>query len=135
MALAPQYARAVTWLQDDGSMARRREETAFADSPRGQARRAHERGDLFFQIQLEVSRLSGESSFFGATSNTLRQDGGPDPLGEIEAEGWHLEHAGYVFVETGATSSNRLLPTGQGTVTQGVVLGVYLFRRADGAAG
>jgi hypothetical protein len=120
-------------LEDDGSLARRREDATFAESPRGLARRAHEQGDEFFQIQLEVSRLSGESSFFGSTSNSLRQGGGPDLLSQIEGEGWHLEHAGYVFVETGATSSNRLLPTGQGTVTQGVVLGVYLFRRVEAA--
>jgi hypothetical protein len=33
-----------------------------------------------------------------------------------------------MFVETGATTTNRMMSTGQGTVTRGVVRGIYLFR-------
>jgi hypothetical protein len=121
----------MTWLDGPGDAARRRDAAAHDLSPVAQAKRAHERGDRFFQLQMEVSRLAGDPSFFGASSNELAAGGGPGLLAEIEDEGWHLEHVGYAFVETGATSSNRLLPTGQGTVTQGVVVGVYLFRRVE----
>jgi hypothetical protein len=50
-------------------------------------------------------------------------------LGQIEQLGWHLEHAGWTFIETGATSSDMIFGSGQGTVTQGEVTGIYLFRR------
>ncbi|WP_324645081.1 hypothetical protein [Pseudarthrobacter sp. LT1] len=52
-------------------------------------------------------------------------------LGQIEALRWHLEHAGYVFVETGSTSTNRVLATEQGVVTKGHVAGISLFRRVE----
>jgi hypothetical protein len=34
-----------------------------------------------------------------------------------------------VFVETGSSSSARLLSTGEGTVTRGEILGYYVLRR------
>jgi hypothetical protein len=36
-----------------------------------------------------------------------------------------------VFVETGATSTNRVFSTGLGTVIKGETLGIYLFRNAS----
>lgn len=104
----------------------------FWESPPRQARAAYQRGDGFFQTQIELTRLAGAPSQLGSYGNELRRtDGRPDVLGQIEDEGWRLEHAGFVFVETGATSTNRLLSTGQGIVTRGVVEGIYLFRRVE----
>jgi len=40
-----------------------------------------------------------------------------------------------VFVETGASSSQRILGTGDGVVNRGAVRGFFLFRRADEAGG
>ena len=107
---------------------------SFAASPPGQARAAFERGDAFFQLEIEVNRLSGGASSFGSSSNYLQRRGRPDLLGQIEDEGFRLEHTGYVFIETGATSTNRVLTTGQGTVTRGFVQGIYLFRRVEKVA-
>jgi hypothetical protein len=107
---------------------------AYASSPVGRAEAALARGDRFFQIHLPVSSLSGDRSWFGSTNNVIesagsgRRDGKPDVLTQIEDVGWHLEHVGYVFIETGATSSSRVFTTGQGTVTEGAVHGIYLFR-------
>lgn len=110
-------------------------EAAFARTPIGRARAAFARGDRLFQAELEVSSLTGTASMFGSSENEItRRDEQPDLLGRIEDEGWHLEHAGFVFVETGSTSTDRMLGTGQGTVTRGVVTGVYLFRRAAPSA-
>ena len=104
---------------------------AWWASPIGLATAAHQNGDGFFQFESDVSKLAGPSSGFGSSSNVVRHTGGPtDVLAQIEAVGWHLEHVGYVFIETGSTSTNRVLATGQGTVTRGVVTGIYLFRRA-----
>lgn len=104
-------------------------EAAHRASPLGQAEEARENGQTFFQLEIKISSLKGTKSAFGSSSNTLRHTGGAtDLLGQIEEVGWNLEHVGYVFVETGATSTNRVLGTGQGTVTRGEVVGVYLFR-------
>ena len=89
-------------------------------SPAGLARAARQRGDRFFQLQMVIT------SFVGATP-TLGPEA-TDVLSAIEDEGWHLEHAGYVYVETGATSDPRLVLTGSQSRTSGYVQGVYLFR-------
>ena len=110
-------------------------DAAFAQSPLGRARAAFLRGDRYFQAELEVSALTGTPSMFGSSENEITRRGDqPDLLGRIEDEGWHLEHAGFVFVETGSTSTDRVFATGQGTVTRGVVTGVYLFRRVAQSA-
>lgn len=106
-----------------------RADAAFAATPVGQATQARADGQAFFQIELQISTLSGAKSSLGSSTNSLKHTGGrPDVLGQIEEVGWHLEHVGYVFIETGATTTNRVLSTGQGTVTRGDVVGVYLFR-------
>lgn len=103
---------------------------AYARTPVGRALTAYSAGAQFFQIELTVSQLGGESSFFGSSTSSLTHVGqASDALGQIEQVGWHLEHAGWTFIETGATSSNVIFGTGQGTVTQGEVTGIYLFRR------
>ena len=105
-------------------------DAAFAASPLGLATSAHQRNDTFFQLEIEVSALTGPTSFFGSSYNEIQHSSGAtDLLGQIEAVGWHLEHVGYVFIETGSTSTDRVLLSGQGMVTQGNVTGIYLFRR------
>jgi len=102
----------------------------YAASPVGRALSAFTSGAQFFQIELTVSQLSGESSFFGSSNSSVTHVGqASDVLGEIEQVGWHLEHAGWTFIETGATTSDAIFGSGQGTVTQGEVTGIYLFRR------
>ena len=105
-------------------------DAAFASSPVGLATAARAAGNGFFQIEIEVSELTGPTSFFGSSSNVVQHKGtATDVLGQIEAVGWHLEHVGYVFIETGSTSTSRVLLSGEGVVTQGNVTGIYLFRR------
>lgn len=97
----------------------------------GLAAAAFERGDEFFQVDLSISALSTrQSNPFGVKITKLRKsDTAPgDVLGLIEALGWRLEHAGWVFVEVASrtASSNT-------SVNRGVLKGVYLFRRAEPA--
>jgi hypothetical protein len=100
----------------------------WAESPVGRATAAKEAGQAFFQFEMDISALGG-SSGLGSSAGRMRHSGGrPDLLGQIEETGWRLEHVGYVFIETGATTTNRVMSTGQGTVTKGVVRGIYLFR-------
>ena len=82
----------------------------FARSPVGHATAAHERGDALFQIVLPVDESSALI------------------LSQIEAIGWYLEHAGYAFIVSGASTTN-----GDGALADvymgGELTGVYLFRR------
>ena len=47
--------------------------------------------------------------------------GATDVLGQIKELGWHLEHVGYVFVETGAVDRNKVFSGGNVTRTDGYV--------------
>lgn len=91
------------------------------------ARRARERGDRLFQVQLQVGDAGGDSRW-GSSTGEVRGSSDTSVLADVEGQGWHLEHVSHVFVETGSKSTDRLLRSGQGTVSQGVILGIYLFR-------
>ena len=64
------------------------------------ARAARTRGSQFLEIQLEIAESSRDVRFGEADSGqrTARDHG--EILTAIEAEGWRLENAGYVFVPT-----------------------------------
>lgn len=95
------------------------------------ARDAHARGDALLHIQIDISMLTGEQSSWGSAGNTVSNDESVGYfLGEIEKVGWRLEHTGYTFVESGATTSQRIFGTGEGVVNHGAVIGYYTFRRA-----
>ena len=120
--------------EEKAAEASRKQWEAWAASPVGQAHAAREQGAAFFQIEIPIAQVGGLSgaSTLGSSSNRIRSTGGkPDLLGQIEEVGWKLEHVGYVFVETGSTSSNRIMSTGQGTVTRGQIMGIYLFRSTN----
>ena len=51
-------------------------------------------------------------------------------LGLIERAGWRLEHANWVFVQTGESAREKLLG-GQQSVVTGEISGIYLFRRDE----
>lgn len=90
---------------------------------------ARARGDALLHLQLDISQLTGESSTWGSAENRMQRD---DHLGyflsEVEKVGWRLEHTGYAFVQSGATTSSRIFGTGEGVVNHGGVEGYYTFR-------
>jgi hypothetical protein len=106
----------------------RRRAEEYARSPVGQATAARQQGQRLFQILLPLAELNGDSSYFGSSDNQLQALLKNDVLTEIEKAGWHLEHTDAVFAETGATSSSRMLASGEGTVTRGTIYGLYIFR-------
>jgi hypothetical protein len=127
---AEDRAEAAAYVAQQQAIQDAADAAAFASSPVGRATNAFRQGSVFFQTEIAVSSLSGQSSFFGSSDNSLQHTGAaPDVLGQIEAIGWRLEHTGYVFVETGATTSDSFLGSGQGMVTQGDIVGIFLFRR------
>ena len=106
---------------------RQREE--FLATPVGAATAAMEEGEAFFEVQLEVGSHIG-SAGFGSIDGRHSVSGSASTLGEIERLGWRLEHAGYFFMITGATSTARVFVSGDNTAVSGVTVGVYLFRNA-----
>lgn len=105
-----------------------RQAEEFARSPVGLATTARQQGQQLFQILLPLAELDGSSSSFGSADNRLKSLTQHGVLDEIEKVGWRLEQADAVFTETGATSSSRVLATGEGTVMRGTIYGLYIFR-------
>lgn len=113
-------------------------EAAFRASPAGRARTSRELGHQFFQISLPLTTTERTTwgVFSGGTAGsdalamrTTSAADHPDVLQSVEAEGWRLEHVGYLFQETGSVSRDKLLSTGQTASVTGVIVGIYLFRR------
>lgn len=117
-----------------------RERKAFEASPAGQARAAFERGDGFFEVELDM-RATGNLNSHGGTGSD-RGDWAPhrprsgrmDALSQVEDEGRAFMQASYVFVQTGEDSHDKFLASGQRTAIRGKIVGIYLFRRRDDAA-
>jgi hypothetical protein len=107
---------------------RRREE--FLATPYGAAKAAMEAGEAFFEIQLTVGSHVG-SAGFGSIDGRHSVSSSASTLGMIEQLGWRLEHAGYFFMITGESSTQRVFATGDNTAVSGVTVGVYLFRNAQ----
>ena len=104
-----------------------RQREAFLATPAGAATAAKQAGHSFFEIQLEVGRHTG-SAGFGSAEGRRTTASSAATLGEIEKLGWHLEHAGYYFMITGESSTNRAFVSGEATAVSGITVGVYLFR-------
>jgi hypothetical protein len=107
-----------------------RQRDAFLATPIGAATAAKEARQPFFEIQLEVAGHAGRAGF-GSTDGRRTMSSSAATLGEIEQLGWRLEHAGYYFMITGETSTDRVFVTGQATAVSGVTIGVYLFRNSS----
>ncbi|MGK2881570.1 MAG: hypothetical protein ACSLE6_12515 [Mycobacterium sp.] len=105
-----------------------------APSPVDRAAEAFARGDRFLQVELTYASVSAEAGrwFYPVSAGDVTLEAmSAQVLAVIEDSGWRLEHANWVFMETGQSSRNKFLTTGQHTVTNGEVVGMYLFRRED----
>lgn len=109
--------------------AEQRQQDAFLATPVGAATVAKEAGHTFFEVQLEVGRHAG-SAGWGSADGRRTASSSAVVLGEIEQLGWRLEHAGYYFMITGETSTDRVFVTGEATAVSGITVGVYLFRNS-----
>jgi hypothetical protein len=123
-------ARAQAALAEQARVAEeQRSRDAFLATPVGAATAAREAGQPFFEIQLEVAGHAG-SAAFGSADGRRTTSSSAVTLGEIEKLGWRLEHAGYYFMITRETSTDRVFVSGQATAISGVTVGVYLFRNS-----
>lgn len=106
-------------------------ESDFSNSPQGLAREAFKAGQRFFQIVLPISetaRTALDVMGGGKDFKTTHDRNHPHVLEDIESEGWHLEHANFIFEETGSVSRDKFSSSGQTVKVTGRVVGVYLFR-------
>lgn len=108
---------------------REAQERAFWESPQGQARLAHERGDEILQIAMP---LRGQKAVIvpmgGGLSATTEKDWSAE-LNEVAREGWDLVNGSAVFVQTGQESRDKFMASGQNVAISGQVVGYYLFKR------
>jgi hypothetical protein len=115
---------------------RKRREDTFNASPPGQARLAKQDGLAFFitSIPLQQTQRTVMGAMTGDSTKTgqkIRSHEHRGVLADIEREGWRLEHAGWVFRETGMVSRDKLLSSGQTGSVTGEIVGIYLFRSID----
>lgn len=113
-------------------------EEAFLRSPVGRATAARSEGAGFFHVELEMSEVGRSNldllvGYSGAPGVERKRAGHGDVLAQVEDVGWRLEHVGYVYVETGQVSRDKLLSSGQQVATLGKTVGHFLFRRAEPA--
>jgi len=124
-----QFARAAKELRE-AEQAEREARARYLRTPVGQAETAYEAGQAFFQLTANISQIQGKASDWGYSQSTqTRRFNATDVLGQIEEIGWHLDHVGYVFVETGEIARSKVMSSGSVSRTDGYVEGIYLFRR------
>ena len=124
---------------DRQAKAREKLRRSFEASPAGQARAAFANGDRVFQFEADVKATHAVvrpiglgSSAAGRETLLSRITRGPvATLNAVCDEGWELVNGSFVFVETGQTSRNRALASGQQVAVAGTVVGYYLFKRSD----
>ena len=112
----------------------RRKTEAFAQTPQGRARAAWHAGDKLFQIVLPVAETQRTIMGYitGSKYETRRREHDHATiLDAIEAEGWLLEHVGYVFEHRETVSQDKFMSTGQTAKVTGQLTGVYIFRAVD----
>jgi hypothetical protein len=124
---AERQKREAEQAREQAARAEQRKRDAFLATPVGAATAAKQAGQQFFEIQLEVGTHVGTAGF-GSAEGKRTASSSASILGEIESVGWRLEHAGYFYMITSETSSNRVFLSGEATAVSGVTVGVYLFR-------
>jgi|CXWL01.1.fsa_nt_gi hypothetical protein len=98
------------------------------EPPADQARAAKAAGVRLFQLALPLSQTTGHAVAMVGTYASTTTARHASILDSIEAEGWRLEHAAYVYRVTGSVSRDKFLSSGQQEAVHGEIVGVYIFR-------
>jgi len=110
---------------------KRRLAEEFAKTPAGQARAARSAGSRTFQLSLPLSETTGHIEVMTRAYATTTSTQHSTTIDSVEAEGWRLEHAGYVYRVTGSVSRDKFLSSGQQEAVNGEIVGIYIFRVAE----
>lgn len=119
-------------------MARDQQEQPARPGPAELARAAYQRGDGWFEVELDL-RSTGNLNPYSAAgrddalARKLSADNRTDALSKIEDEGWTLMHVNHVFVQLGEESRDKWLSSGQRVSIKGLLVGIYLFKRNPGS--
>jgi hypothetical protein len=126
---AEKHARALQAEEDRRLKEALRRAEEFAKTPAGQARAARNAGSRLFQLSLPLGTTSAFAIplMFELHSSSTKTEHA-SILDSVEAEGWRLEHAAYVYEITGSVSRDKLFASGQEEAVRGAILGVYIFR-------
>lgn len=104
-------------------------ESIFNSSPAGRARAEKLAGSKIFQIDVPLSRTTGRTvAMIGAYADSTKTKDYSSLIESIEAEGWRLDHVGYIYRITGSVSRDKFLASGQEEATSGEIVGIYIFR-------
>jgi hypothetical protein len=137
MALRDPAQREAAKAQKEASRAAeetRKRQLAFQNSPQGRARAAWQTGAGLFQVSLPVATTQRTAAgvFSGDKAGIRRRTHEhTSTLDVIEAEGWRLEHASYVFEQTGSVSRDKMFSSGQTASVTGQIIGIYIFRARE----
>ncbi len=93
-----------------------------------QAKAAKDAGARIFQAALPLSTTTGFTVAMVGVFTTTKDVEHASILDGIEAQGWRLDHVGYVYRVTGTTSRDKFFASGQQEAVSGEIIGVYLFR-------
>jgi hypothetical protein len=102
-------------------------------TPSGQAKYAKINGARTFQISLPLSETVGKKGILlGGSAQTTRTEHSTT-IDAIEAEGWNLEHANYVYQVTKTVASRSIFSAsaqGYDYAYNAEIIGIYIFRIA-----
>ena len=106
------------------------QENAFNNTHAGKARSARNAGARTFQISLQLSETQNVAIpvIGGTYKSKATIDHHATIIDSVEAEGWRLEHAGYVYQVSGSVTSKSLLANGLQEAVHGEIIGIYIFR-------
>lgn len=93
-----------------------------------QAKAAKAAGAGIFQAALPLSITTGFTVAMVGAFTTTKDAEHASILDSIEAQGWRLDHVGYVYRVTGTTSRDKFFASGQQEAVSGEIVGIYLFR-------
>jgi DUF4097 and DUF4098 domain-containing protein YvlB len=110
---------------------KRRLAEEFAKTPAGMARATRASGARTFQISLPLSQTIGHTVAMTGAYTTTKNTQHASIIDSVEAEGWRLEYAGYVYRVTGSVSRDKFLASGQQEAVHGEIVGVYIFRTTE----
>jgi hypothetical protein len=110
----------------------RAREAQFNASPAGRARAEKSAGSKIFQIDAPLSRTTGRTvAMIGAYADSTKTKDYSTLIESIEAEGWRLDHVGYVYRVTGSVTRDKFMASGQQEATSGEIVGIYIFRATE----
>ena len=106
-----------------------RERSSFLAGPAGRAQTAFDRGDLVFQLAMDVVKQQAVVVSMVGTTTTKKTTDPDEILNAICRQGWEIVSGSFVFLEQGQQSRDKFLSSGQNVAIKGTVMGYYLFRR------